>query len=490
MNVRPVTEWALYRLRFVITYTLVAVLVLALIGLFIDRIPGGLGPSEAQSAISSSKLSFTELPSKIIDLPYHALQKLSLEFFGLSPLGVRLPSLVFGALTAWCLALILRRWFQPHIAVVATIIVLTSAWFLSVSRLGAPLVMVPFWTSLLMLAATYSSQQTPHWKAWKVIFGLAAALSLYTPYMAYLFSATLLASFSQPHLRYLIRESSKIGLTIGTLLFAILLVPLGWGIYKDPSAIREILAIPASIPDPIQFAKDLWQAIMAFANPFHNTFGETIAPALSVTMLVLLALGTVRLLSDFHSVRAHLLLIWAGLLVPVIGLTPGNITVLFVPATLVISIGLNQIIRYWYRLFPRNPYARFFGLIPLAILMFTMVSFNYDRYVYGTMYSQQATATFKPDAFLAQRKAAQLPADQPLTIVVSAADQPLYQLIANERPRTAIVNPDQTSDASGTWLVAQNQINAMVPKLGKTPTSVIVTERAGDPGLAFWVYQR
>ena len=490
MNIRPISEWTLYKHRFLIAYSGLAVLVVLLLTLYATALPPGMSTNEQQSVIASHALSFTELPraEQVINLPYHALQKLSTDWLGLTPFGVRLPSLVFAALTALCLSFIIKRWFKVNVAIVATMIIVTSSWFLSLARLGTPDIMVPFWTTVLILSATYVSQQTKRWHIWKALFGLSAALSLYTPYMAYLFIATLIAAIAQPHLRYLIRQSSKVGLTIGVFFFALLLVPLGWGIYKDPGIIRDIFAIPASLPEPLQFGRDLLQAISNLGWPLNVTAGETITPLIGITTLILVILGGIRLLGDFHSVRAYVLLIWLALLIPIIGFNPGNLTVLFVPVMLVMTIGLNLIVRYWYRLFPFNPYARMFGLVPLFVLVFAIIQFNYQRYTFSMLYSPQVGTTFNMDGFLAQQEADKLPANSPLTIVATPHDQGLYKVIADRRPNTALITGEQPPTRPGAYLVAENESIKIAPGLQRAPTKLIVNDRK-DSSLRFRFYQ-
>jgi hypothetical protein len=489
MNIRPISEWTLYKYRFFVAYGSLTLLVVLLLALYPNHMPPGLSQGEQQSVVNASSISFTQLPiaSQVVNLPYHILQKLSVELLGVTPFGVRLPSLVFAGLTALSLAFIIRRWFKANVAVVAITLIATSSWFLSLGRLGTPDIMIPFWTGALILSATYVSQQTRHWHGWKAIFGLSAALALYTPYMAYLFIATLIAALAQPHLRYLIRQSSKVGLTIGVFFFILLLAPLGWGIYKDPVIIRDIFAVPAAIPEPLQFGKDLLQALSNLANPFNISTSQLITPLLSVASAALLAIGGMRLFGDFHSVRAYVLLIWLALLIPIIGFNPGNLTVLFVPAMLVMTIGLNLVMRYWYKLFPLNPYARVFGLVPLFILIFAITQFNYQRYVYSMLYSPQVGQVFSSDAFLAQKQADAMPANSPLTIVVADKDQDLYRIIAHRRANTTVAAAEPNSARPGAFLVAESE----TPKLVSLPVPIsklIVNDRKDD-GLRFRFYQ-
>lgn len=493
MNIRPLTEWTLYQLRYKLAYAALGVLTLCLLLIFSNTIPPGLSNDEQQSVVASSQVTFNQLPSEIIDLPFHALQKLSVQWLGITPMGVRLPTLIFGALTALCTCLMIRRWFTKNVALAASVIFVTSAWFLSLGRLGTPFIMVPFWTSLLLLTATYVSQETKNWRWWRVAFSMAAAISIYTPYMAYVFIAAALASIAQPHLRYLVRENNKVNLFIGGFFFAVLLIPLGWGVYKNPGLARDLLAIPANLPDPLQFLRDFGKALNNLFNPFNLNTGVIITPALTLVEAALLACGGWRLLRDFHSVRAHFLLIWAALLVPIIGFNPAGIAVLLVPAIMVMTIGLNQVVGYWYRIFPRNPYARLFGLLPLALLLFTIVQVNYQRYIYAMLYSPSAGAAFSPDAFLAQQNTANVATSTPLVIVTDDTHAQLYQVMASRRSNTTVTTGATANARSlptaGEWLVQPEQLHFVAANLPAKPTRQLVDDRK-DNSLRFIVYQR
>lgn len=485
---RPVTEWFLYKHRYRVGYALLATAVGLYLLLHTSLVPPGLGASESASIITAAHISLTELPTNIVDLPYLLVQKFSVMFLGVTPLGVRLPSLIFGGLTALCLMFLLKRWFPRNIAMLAAIIALTSAWFIGTARLGTPVIMVPFWTSLILLAATFISQQTPHWKWWKVVLAFAAALSLYTPFMGYIFAAALVAGFSQPHLRYLIRKSTSFHMTLGTALFLLILAPLGWGLYKNPGQAWQLLAVPSNLPGPLQFGQDFLQALSNIFNPYNISFGEFATPLLGLATIALLLLGGLRLLKDFHAVRSHVLLIWLAILVPIIGFNPQNLAVLMVPAFLATAIGLQLIIRYWYRLFPRNPYARVFGLLPLCLLLLSIVQFNDQRYTYGMAYSAQAHNTFSSDAFLIQQKLASTP-EGSITLVVPQTQRDLYNIVATGRPLTTVVSgADATFAAGATYIVSLEESNQLATQPG-IPTTAIVNAHK-ETGARFFVYQR
>ena len=496
---RPINELLLYRYRHLIGYSLLVLLSLGLLFLFITKIPAGLSASEEASALASSQITFDQHFLDNVDainLPYHLTQWASLKIFGLSALGVRLPSLIFAASSMLFILLLLRRWLQENVAIAWGIIVATSAWFLTIGRSGTPDVMVIFWTSLILLLATLVSQQSKGYQAWKALSLVSIALSFYTPLMAYLFAASALAAMFQPHLRYIIRYAEKTSVSLGTFLFIALLVPLGWHIWRDPIVLRELLAIPQTFPGPIDFFKDLWSAASSLINPFKNSVSSVITPLLSIPVIVLATIGLIRTINDYHSVRSYVLLLWLAVLIPVIGLNPTALNIVFVPIMLLGAIGMQSLFRYWYDLFPRNPYARVFGLLPLVLLIASIVGLNYQRYFTGMAYARTTVETYSPDALLLydtlSSKAYQ---DQRITLVVSPDKKQLYQIDEAVAKNLTVVTPSQftVSNKANRIIVSTDAKSQLTPNqlsnLPQTPSSMLVSDRKDD-SLRFTVYNQ
>jgi hypothetical protein len=508
MNRRPIHELALYRFRFLIAYALLAVTTIVFLVLNIHNLPAGLSMPEQTSAITSSSIDLSFQPETLgqdiitflqttdtINLPYHLSQKASLYFFGLSPLGVRLPSIVLAAASALMLFVLLRHWLRPHAAVLMSALAVTSSWFVSIGRLGTPDIMIIFWTVVILLLATLISQETRRYPAWKALSLIAIALSLYTPYTVYLFVAAALAAITQPHLRYLIRYTEKASLTIGTTLFLVLLVPLGYHAWRDPGVLWQLLAVSSNLPGPIEFVNQLLSSLSALLNPFINTFNALPRPIIAIPTAILALVGFIRLIADWHSVRSHVLLIWLAILTPLIGLgAPGNLAVLFIPVMTLCAIGLQWLIRYWYALFPLNPYARVFGMLPLGLLVFSLIQFNYQRYFVALPFAPTAVALYDQDPVVATTFiSSKTNRDQRMLMIVPQDKIPLYQ--ANQRIaknlRVVSTKEFTSTNKATRIIVAEGEERALTAKqralLPKGNTQLLVSDRK-DNALRFRVY--
>lgn len=494
---RPINELTLYRYRYLIGYSLLAILCVGLLLLFIDKIPEGLSHAEEASALTSSQVTFNQnflSATNMVDLPYHLVQKASLKLFGLGTFGVRLPSLIFAAFSMLFLLLILRRWLQENVAIAWGILVATSTWFLMLGRSGTPDIMVVFWTSLILLLATLVSQQSRGYQAWKALALVSIALSFYTPLMAYLFIASALAAMFQPHLRYVIRYAEKTSITLGLVLFIILLIPLAWNVWREPIVLRELLALPATFPGPIAFFQGLGTGIGSIVNPFQYSIGSIITPLLGIPTIAFAAFGLIRTIGDYHSVRSYVLLLWLAVLLPIIGLNPESPHVMFVLVMLLGAIGTQVFFRYWYDLFPRNPYARVFGLIPLALLLGSTINFNYQRYYVGTVYARSSVQLYDPNPLLLHDTlSSKTYRDQRIILVTTPDRKQLYEIDKTIAKNLIVTTPSQYTPSANTNNIivdtaAESQLTSdQRAALPKTPTNILVTDRKDD-ALRFRIY--
>jgi 4-amino-4-deoxy-L-arabinose transferase-like glycosyltransferase len=497
MNTNTLRELLLYRYRYAAGYLLLVIVTIGLLTLKITNLPPGLSRGEEASAIASSQISLDTnfLQSiKTVDLPYHLLQKASLNFFGLGTMGVRLPSVILAGFSAYFLFLTLRRWFAKNVAVIMGVVIATSSWFLSLGRLGTPEIMVVFCTTLIMFLATLISQETKHYLAWKALVVACVGLSLYTPYMGYVFLSVLIAAQTQAHLRYLVRYDEKISFFLGIILLAAILTPLGWQIWHDPSVIQTLLAIPSNLPDPLIFLQDLAMAIGNIINPLHFSIDSMMTPLVSIPVTVLAGLGLVRVVRDYHSVRSHVLLIWLAVLVPVIGLNGhSNLTLLFVPVILLTAIGIQALFGYWYGLFPYNPYARIFGVIPLAILLISILQFNYQRYFIAVPYAASTVSLYDLDPLLVHGLLTSPRLNnQPVTLVVPPEQIALYGINNQQFKNLSVTTPAQLVPGNSPVIVAEASISQLSSaQLASLPPNLrLVVNSHKDDSLRYRVFTR
>lgn len=423
-----VTDYFLYRWRFIAGYAIVGA---AFIGLLIVAglyIPGGISQGEMSSVVASSKFSVTHFdPSLIINLPYHLLQQASLHIFGISAFSIKLPSLVLGAAAGVGMLLLLQMWFRRSVAVLTSLLVITTGQFLFIAQNGTPSIVYIFWSVWLLVAAMMISRGAKCAGLWKVILLSVAALSLYTPLSIYILIALGSATVLHPHLRYLMRRvlRARVKISFALLCALILIAPLVYAVVLHPGAGLTLLGIPTTKIDTLANVLQLGRQYFDFISPTSETL---MTPIYSLGPMILIVLGILHLITTKYTARSYIISIWAILLLPALVINPNMTAASFVPAMLLLAMGIHTLLRNWYRLFPKNPYARLAGLIPLIVLISGMVISGVDRYMYGYLYDPGVADHFSSDISLINPQLSH--AATPVTIVVSQAQLPFYTVVA------------------------------------------------------------
>lgn len=431
MATLDLSKYFIYKWRYILGYTFVGLLLaglLVFVGIFL---PGGLSAAEITSTIKSSSLSFSD-PTTLAtsNLPYFALQSLIFMVFGISIFTIKLPSLILALLSAIGFILLLRRWFKPNIAVLASVIAITTGQFLFIAQHGAPGILYVFWPVVLLLLGTQITRGKKFRFLWKLLFAIATALSLYTPLSVYPLIAIGLAIVLHPHLRNAIRRLSKPHLIVVSIVFLALMAPLVYGITINSQLGLTLLGIPAAWPPDL--GANSITVLKQYFLFWQPGTGALMTPVFGLGSVILITLGLYRIVRTRETTRSYLIIIWIVCLSPVLLLNPAFTSVTFVPSMLMLAAGLTSLIGYWYRLFPLNPYARISGLIPIVILVFALSVSGLARYIYGYHYSPTQAALFTKDLAL-------LPKDTK-ELIVSSEEQPFYEAVVKYRKNISVVS--------------------------------------------------
>lgn len=394
MKTTLLREVTLYRYRYIVGYLGFGLLLFALLLLAIDYVPRGLSAAEMESAVTSVNVNVLKpTATNVINAPYHLLQKASIQFFGLTPVAIKLPSIIIAAITGVAIILMLQKWFRRNVAIITAVIIVTSVGFLTLARTGTPDVMTAFWTVVLLLGATHVLHGHRHRFFWKLFCFISVALLAYSPFGIYPLLGMVIAGIFHPHVRNRLRRGTWWQHGLIVIIVLVLLTPLIAAVASERSLGMVLLGlertgtfnwqtVPASI---INTVNDLF-------NFMRNKTGIVIFPLFGIGTTVLLLLGILKLFTARYSARSYMLFIWGLVLIPVLIVRPDMILLIMIPATLVLAIGVETLIRQWYDLFPRNPYARIAALVPLAIFVVSTVGIDMQRYFYGHQYTPDVRA--------------------------------------------------------------------------------------------------
>jgi hypothetical protein len=481
--VTSISDYFLYRWRYLLGYSVIVVLILALLAVAGLLVPGGISQGEMTSAVNSSSLAFSIQafkPDAIVNLPYHLLQHGSFSVFGVSDFSIKLPSIILGLVSALGILLLLRIWFKQNVAVITTVLVLTTGQFLFLTQDGTPTIVYIFWSVWLLVSALMVSRRAGWPTLWKVALFSISALSLYTPLAIYILLALLSAAALHPHLRYIIRRLSKARLAVASLCGLILLAPLIYTIIKEPSVGLQLLGIPTSMPNILENGRMLFEQYLTFMNPGGRT---VLTPVYGLGTAILMILGIVRLFTMKYTARGYITIAWIVLLLPAIIINPRYVTVAFIPVILLMAMGVSMLITMWYKLFPRNPYARIAGLIPLAVLIGGMLFSGVERYMYTYQYNPAIAGQFSHDLQLLNTYLGTKDRGE-TTLIVSEGEIPFYSAVAKYTDKLTVVGKGTPATKTEATIMSQK---AKDTKVGSPST--ILTDSKKDNADRFYIYK-
>lgn len=476
MATRDFSKYTLYRWRYVIGYSLVALILAALL-LFAGRyLPGGLSEEEMASVVAAHAISLGDFSSlAIAHLPYYLAMKGMFAVFGVSIFTVKLLSLILGLLSAIGFIMLLRRWFKPNIAVLAALIAITTGQFLFIAQSGTPSILYVFWPTVLLLLGTQVTRVKRWRPVWKVLFAVAAALSLYSPLSLYPLLAIAITVILHPHLRATVRRLSKLRLALVSAVFLALITPLVIAIINTPSLGTTLLGIPSSWPPNVaENAMTLARQYFFFWEPSAT---KVMTPVFGLGSVILIVIGLYRLIRTSETTRSYLVISWMICLVPVLLLNPTFTTVTYIPSIMMLAAGFTSLIGYWYRLFPLNPYARIAGLIPIIVLVGALVVSGFMRYAYGYHYSPSIAPLFTRDLALIPKETNHL--------VVSENERPFYEAVSSINDSfTVSTQPPATETIFTATRAAAESINE------EYEIHQIITSSRSEASNRLYIYQK
>ena len=466
-----INETFIYRHRYLLGYSLVAIGLLSVLlfaGLFL---PGGLSKHEMSSVVISDNIVLADYNSwRLVNLPYYMVQKASINIFGVSILSIKLPSIIFAFFAAVGIVLLLRRWFRPGIGVLSSLIAIFTSQFIFYAQDGTPNIMYIFWAIWLMLLASVIIRKPKHSIFYIIAFYIFAALSLYTPLSIYALLALVCAIIFHPHLRFVVKNIPKAKLAIGIIVAILLISPLAYNIAIEPRLGLDLLGIPTKWPNLFDNLKTISGQYFGFLRPSGSTLTR---PFFELGSMMIVVVGIYQVIKDRFTSKNYVIMFWALCIIPIVFINPSFTSVTFMPILLLLATGLNTLLAHWYDLFPRNPYARTAGLIALIVLVSTLIFSGAGRYVYGYTYDPNITPNFSKDLKLIPKKTS--------NIVVSNSEMAFYKVVAKHNKINVSATP--ISDEFLSTKAAKQSFN------GYTVQTIITSPETNDSD-RFYLYKK
>ncbi len=483
------SKLTLYRYRYLFAYVGFALALAIMLFVAGFYLPGGLTRAEINSALISDDLNparlFSLQPDQLIYLPYRLLQAGSIALFGISTISIKLPSIILGFVSALGILYLLNLWYHRSVAIIVATIAITTNQFLLSSQAGQAGILYIFLTTMILIAASMVTRRTAYAQIWLIVGFILAAISLYVPLSLYMLVALVLTAAIHPHARDLLfRQASKATIFVGSVLFLIIISPLVLGIVNDQGIIKTLLGIPETLSN---FGSNASSLALNYVNFAHPASGSIITPVYGLGLALLILLGVYRLVSAKYTTKSYIVSFWLVLLIPLVCLNPSFISITFIPVLLLIAFAVDYLISSWYDLFPHNPYARVFGLLPLGVLMIGLVVSSIDRYSYGLHYDRAVYASYTYDTSILQESLRAFDTDKPIQLIVSSKNVNFYRSLAAHQ--SYIKQLSVSSDASlvnhAPVTIVERELKNNVQKI---PSNILVARTAQNAD-RFYVYK-
>lgn len=349
-----------------------------LLGINIGSLNPGLAANEV--ALPSAASSFESLWNTPIEAPLHVTRLIVAAVSPTTNSAVsRLPNVLLAVTMVVVLCVLIKKWYGYRLALFGLPLLVTAAWFLHVGRLGSSDILYPFGMALLMALAAYW-----HAKEWRprILYGsaLAVAVLAYIPGMIWLL--IVVGLFERKTIITNIKKYRKQAAGAGMLLL-VLLTPLLYGLAKAPGIGKQLIGFGADVPSVKTFALDYvqsWQYLFigGYDTPIYNV-GRM--PLIDVFITLAFIVGLYVYAKHPKATRTKQLTgLWlvSTALIALGG--PVSISIVM-PIVLILAVGgIGYLLHVWLKTFPRNPYARAFGIGMLSLVVAFAVAYNLHNY--------------------------------------------------------------------------------------------------------------
>ena len=389
-------QFFLYRHRLGIGYVLLAFIFFALLSFLPTVAPGGISQGEMESTIVSSELNRNFVAEgDIINTPYHIIQKASLHFLGLNLFAIKLPSIIIAVMAGFFIILLLNRWFKNDVAIIGSILTTLSTAFLFLAGNGTALIMYVFWLALILWLGSKIVGNSRVHPLLVISFFLCLALSAYTPHLLYVAIAIAIAGIMHPHLRFALKQLTFWQLILSFGIFTLAISPLVIGCVLKPENVQTLLFMPKfSIGALVSNISNAFAPFFSFSLVYDSIF---LAPLFGLATVVLVIIGILASIGKMYTSRNTVVSLLAIYAILISGLNGDVAVCIIIPIAILSAAGVDSIIEKWYSLFPENPYAHLFGIVPLVVVLTMIIGSGLSHFIFGYHYAPRVANNFNND---------------------------------------------------------------------------------------------
>lgn len=364
------------------------------------RLDSFISLSPIETATSTANQSLRAIVDDPVNLPYKLLDYVFLRLpLDMPAAQARAASVVLALGCALMFYMIIRRWYGGLPALFSALLFAPGGWLLQTGRFGSGLIMLTF--MVLALIATYawlSKDSQPSGRSF-ILYNLITSAALLVP--GGLWFVLVLGIIMHRKLIGYYKAASWWQRFSSLLPAASAAAMLSLAIWHQPAQVWHLLGIPANLPEYSILAKQAVASIsyLIARGPFIPEVWLAHTPVLDVATTVLLLLGAIVFGRRWSSGRSILLLAFGLLGVVMVTLHGAYALAFIVPVVYIIAAtGLIYLIRQWYRIFPRNPFAHGLAALSVVGLLCAIGSYHTQRYFVAWRHSPDTLQAYQPAA--------------------------------------------------------------------------------------------
>ena len=329
------------------------------------------------TALNNSQ-SLSTIRSNPIEMPYKVLLWVSQKISPNNILSARLISIIIGLSILVVFFFIVRYWFGFWVGILSTLMLLTSSWFLGLSRQATPDILQLYTVALIGYGLWLRSEKYQHVAL--IVGVVLAGLSVYIPGLIWL--VIFGAIHQRKHIQTNVSDARWIT-PVGLLLLVVLIVPLAWGIINDQQLLRTSLGLPSTFKDLVSVPRNI--AVIPYrllwSGPPDGSFWLTRTPLLDYMTATFAILGLFSFFDNRKLDRSKITISSLVFTTLLVGFTSSMTLGYILPIVyLLAAAGLAFMIHQWLIVFPKNPFARSLMVILIALAVISVGYYQLRHY--------------------------------------------------------------------------------------------------------------
>ncbi len=340
-----------------------------------------------------SNTSFSQISENPLFLP-HKIASFAVHQINSSVRFVRAISIVFFGICTVALYRILKRWHSDKIALYSSMMFATNAIVLAVARLASPDVLLFSWAiviSLLLWIQHGASHRIAPFS-----LALIGTALVYIPGAPYFFILLLILFSNKIKDTFFTMKRSSFYISLG--LGITVTAPLIISFILDPELIKSWLLLPENIVLS-EIPKRIFEVPSAFIykTPAYPLLNVGRLPIFDVASggLFLIGLYAYQRYIKLERTKIMILTSLLGLILGALGQTLIAILILIPFCYSVIGAGISYVLDEWYGVFPKNPFAKSFGLVLVTLVIMMSVYYQLTRFLVVWVNAPETRATYQ-----------------------------------------------------------------------------------------------